>query len=533
MIKVMIVDDEYHIRNGIKQSIPWSELSLELIGEAVDGNVAFELYKALQPDIVLLDINIPFRNGLEFARYIREKNKDTQIVFLTGYDDFDKVKEAVTLQASDYLLKPVSYGELIDALHKAIGYVRDLRQKKLYLHDLEQKVTDYGQVASDQLLMEFLQQRHSLGEITQQLLEWGIHWDIHSSFGVMCLEIDDFYSYMNQVTQRDRQLYLYAYRKLAQEVLEQWGRGYTLSDSPSRLVLLVDYGDAAEEEAESHSMNIAKQLQTAYHHYLKMSVSIGVSLLAAEAGNLHQAYRESIQAVEHRTLIGNGNIIPYRFVEPATSRGQQLLSKELYLLSEMRGGNDAGVVSILNDWSLELRNRSLTEAKLVASQIFIFVMRLVEEVGIRNNEVGQTDPFLELTRCQTIDHLISFVSTYLVAVGKAVRESKENPSLKVIEQAKQWIRDHLSEEVSLARLSSYLHMSPNYLSLLFKQATGETFIDFTTRKRFERAKELLAETSLKVREVAEMVGYSDSNYFSIAFKKHQGMTPTEYRHRFV
>ncbi|GIN59994.1 hypothetical protein J8TS2_43130 [Lederbergia ruris] len=111
------------------------------------------------------------------------------------------------------------------------------------------------------------------------------------------------------------------------------------------------------------------------------------------------------------------------------------------------------------------------------------------------------------------------------------QEKIKNP--KIIEEAKKWIKNHLSEDINLNSLASHLHMSPNYLSSLFKQATGETYIEYTTKSRMKVAKKLLLDPEVKISSVARQVGFNDSNYFSIAFKKSEGMTPTQYRARYL
>jgi two-component system response regulator YesN len=533
IIKVMVVDDEFHIREGIKKSIPWSEFSLELIGTAENGITAWELYNELKPHIILLDINMPECSGLELAHRIRAEDKNTQIIFLTGYDEFQNAKEAVYLQARDYLLKPVSYGELRDALRNAINYIQEHLQQDFYLNGLEERVHDYNEVVTDQLIKDILQQRKSLEEVTKQLLSQGIEFDVHCQYAVLYTEIGNFQQYMNQVTMRDRQLYLYAYRKLAQEVLALFGTGYTVSDSPSQLILIVKYNESQVSDFEDLLIKIAERLQNVYADYLKMSVSIGISQVAMDANHLHHAFLEAEQALEYLALIGQGMIIPFNLVETGIVHSRQLLSKELYLLSEIRVGNDGSVVKILEEWSQELQKMHLSEAKLVTSQLVIFIRRLAVEVGLEIDKIAHTNPFLEIAQCQTIDAVVSFISNYIVSIGKSIQASKQIPCIKVIEQAKQWIREHIADEVSLSQLSNYLHMSPNYLSSLFKQATGETFSQFFARVRFERAKELLTDPVIKIHEIAEMVGFTDSNYFSIAFKKNQGLTPTEFRQRYL
>jgi len=528
MMKAMIVDDEYYIREGLKKSDLWSELAIEVVGEAEDGAAAWEMYQVYRPDILLLDINIPEINGVELARSIRSVSEDAQIIFLTGYDEFQWVKEAITLQASDYLLKPVLQGELHKALYKANERAKKQGDRNQYVDQLQRQVHTYSKAAHEQWLIDLVQQRRPLAQIIEMLASCGVHLDPAGHYAVLICDIDDFASKNEGVSARDRQLNQYAYRKLAEEALESYEQAYALGETPGRVVLLI--GGVKEQ---SMLLDIAIRLRSVISQYLKLSISIGISNPVQGLEHAYNAYQEAMRAMEYKAIVGGGQIIPYSSMALTVSQNNRLLDKELYMLSEMRAGNDTNVMNILREWSEDMRTMAWSDVKLVASQLVMFVMRLIKEVGLKNKLLLHVSPLVDLYNCRTIDELIRFLTSYFSEVCRAIRVSKEVPSHRMIEQAKEWIREHLSEDLSLVNLADYLKMSPKYLSTRFKQATGETFADFSTQVRFERAKELLADSSLKILDVASKVGFTDTNYFSMAFKKHIGITPTEYRKRFL
>lgn len=530
MITLLIADDEFHIRNGILQFVPWKELSIEAVVEAADGLAALSMYEQAKPNVLLLDINMPGISGLEVGRRIREKDPDAQIIFLTGYDDFDKAKEAISLQASDYLLKPVAYGELVQALSKASCKIAEVLEKNEYVVHLERKIHEFSPAASERILLDWLQHQRSPSEAEALLSDLGVVIPLHAPYLIYAVEIDDFHRYMDDVSQRDRDLYLYAYKKLAQEVFESAGRtAHVIHFSPSRLIIIVVLGDRILAETEWNAD--AERLKEAYRNYLKLSITIGVSRPADNAVGLPAAYREAVMAVDHRSYVGGGITIPYRLVEPAVVSGKRLLGKELYLMSEIRSGNDTNVINTLTEWCEELRELPLPDAKMIASQLLLFVMRLMKEAEVKVDAI-HADPIGSVMKCETSKEVTGHVTSFVMEVGKAIHSVKNRPSMKVMEKAKQWIRQHLAEEINLTKLAGYLHMSPNYVSTLFKQSTGETFIEFVTRMRFERAKELLSDPGLKMHEISASIGFTDANYFSIAFKKHHGISPSEFRQRY-
>jgi len=278
-------------------------------------------------------------------------------------------------------------------------------------------------------------------------------------------------------------------------------------------------------------VQIARKLQEAYRTYLKMSVSIGVSRTELGVGKLYTIYKEAVQAVDYRAMIGQGNIIPSRLVDPLVFRGQKLLSKELFILGELKAGTEIRNTALLEEWLEEIRSMPFTDAKIIASQLVVYTLRMYDEVG-HEHPITSKVPLAHIVACETIQCLVEYLREFLINIGDRIRGSQSQPAMRTIELAKQWIRQNLNGVISLNALSSALYINPFYLSRLFKQTTGETYLEFTTRIRFDRARELLVGSTLKMNEIAEQIGFNDANYFSIAFKKHQGVSPTDYRKRF-
>ncbi|MFC4598636.1 helix-turn-helix domain-containing protein [Cohnella hongkongensis] len=527
-MKAMIVDDEYYIREGLMKSGLWDELAIEVAGEAEDGVSAWRKYQDCRPDILLLDINIPELNGIELARLIRGDNENAQIIFLTGYDEFQWVKEAVSLQASDYLLKPVAREELGKALEKAKHRMQIAEDLNLHVGLLQKQVYEFSKAAHEQWLIDLVQQRRPLEQSLELLASSGVRLDPEGQYAVLVCVIDDYFQMYERCSTGERQLYQYAYRKLTEEALEPFARAYAFGENAGRVGVLTGLAPGQPEPRD-----IAERLRSVFAEYLKLSVSIGISNPAQGLQRTFNAYHEAARAMEYRAIVGGGQIIPYSSTAKTMSRNNRMLDKELYLLSEIRAGHEENVVRILREWSDDLRSLGWDEMKLVASQLVMFVIRLFKEARVANQTVVRSNPLVELSDCRTADELVRFLTAYFTEVGRVIRMSREVPSHRIIEQAKTWIREHIAEDVSLVNLAEHLNISPKYLSSRFKQATNETFAEFTTQVRFERAKTLLSDLDLKILDVARKVGFTDTNYFSMAFKKQFGMTPTEYRRKFL
>lgn len=534
MINVLIADDEYHIREGIHATIPWIELEIQSVGTAVNGTDAWNQINRLTPDIVILDINMPEMDGLELAQRIRNEYKDMQIIFLTGYDDFDKAKKAIKLGVTDYLLKPVAYKELCHALEKAANHIKEKRSSQKYINNLKERVLEVKEFTVDKILIELLNKQRSYHETIQILTENGINFALHTAYTVISMEIDHYQNVIQLWSIEERKLHRYAFRKTAEEVIELFGSGVVLIEHVGKMTLIVNSGySAGDQRGINVIVHVAEELQKKFLEFFHLSISIGVGDIREHPEQVPAAYQESIQALEYKAILGTKSIIYYGLIEPHAASEKQILNKELYLLSELRIGNESVIEDTLSKVIQQLKGRSISEAKIISTQLMIFAMRMIQEKELEEGSLEVRDSFSDIYKADTVSSVVEIVSNYFSSIVLFIKKQHYSGNPRVIEDAKQWIRDHISEDISLNKLANHLHMSPNYFSTLFKQATGETFIEFATRTRFDLAKQLLLKPEKKIYEIAEKVGYTDANYFSIAFKKSEGITPSQFRARYL
>lgn len=534
MISVLVADDEINIREGIQKSIPWTELGLYSVGTAKNGDVAWSQIKNLQPEIVILDINMPGMNGLDIAEHIRNENLGSQIIFLTGYDDFPKLKKAIELKATDYLLKPVVLKDLHNALEKAKNQIKEIRSTQEYIKNIKGKLKENSEITTNKILIDFLYQQRSYTETIEKLLDLNVHFQMRKSFTVICVEMDEFEFLLEKWNIKDRNLYIFAYRKIVQEILELFGDGLIISEYPGKLTLIVSCEYSATDPRSIYVYaNISEEVQKKCAKFLGLSISIGVSNIRENPEEIHESYQEAIFALNYKSIVGPKSIHYYQLIHPSSDSMIKTIGKELFLLNELKVGNEGMVKEILNKFIIELKKYKINEAKIISSQLLIFAIRIISNKGIEEKKLKIADPLSKIYRAETNSQIIDIVTNCMSNFTDIFKQQEKIKNPKIIEEAKKWIKNHLSEDINLNSLASHLHMSPNYLSSLFKQATGETYIEYTTKSRMKVAKKLLLDPEVKISSVARQVGFNDSNYFSIAFKKSEGMTPTQYRARYL
>ncbi|MDN4082391.1 response regulator [Paenibacillus polymyxa] len=530
MYRLLIVDDEYHIREGLRLMVAESGLSVEVSDMAEDGATALRLYTERRPDMILLDINLPDMSGLDIAKTIREKDQQTPLLFLTGYESMTYIRQAVSLQAVDYLLKPVTSEDFEAALRRAEDRIAQWRRSE---EEAIHRHRSLEPLYREHLLLDLLQQRRPAAEVVQEMDGLGFFGETsRPPYTVLCCELEEASQQVASApneSQSSANKSTHVFAELAWEAAAAAGtkaHGAAVSRD-RRVVLLAAASCRATEQT-------ARQIRQAVQERLSQGMSIGISRPVQRMEQLPEAYEEAVQAVEHRGWVGYSQIIPFESIQAAEPNSSHLLEKELLMITEIRAGNDAAVHAILQEWSGQLAGLPVNQVKMIVTQLVLFVMRIVQsDASEGHTSIQQQDPLLELSRLRHGPEMIDYVSRYFVRVGRQVRESREKGIPRKFQRAKEWIREHLQEDGGLNRLAAYMNMSPKYLSARFKQVTGESFAEYQTRVRFERARELLLDPNRKVAEVAEAVGFTDTNYFSIAFKKHTGLTPTEFRKTFL
>ncbi|KAF6565781.1 helix-turn-helix domain-containing protein [Paenibacillus sp. EKM202P] len=531
MYRLLIVDDEYHIREGLRLMVAESDLSVEVSDVAGDGATALRLYMERRPDIILLDINLPDMSGLDIAKTIREKDQQTPLLFLTGYESMTYIRQAVSLQAVDYLLKPVTSEDFEAALRRSEDRIAQWRRSE---EEAIHRHRSLEPLYREHLLLDLLQQRRPAAEVIQEMDGLGFFAEASGPpYTVLCCELEEAPQQETAATSNTPHGSMYGsshvFAGLAEEAAVAAGaKAHSTAVSRDRRVVLLATASCRAAE------RTAQQIRQAVQERLSQGMSIGISRPVQRMEQLSEAYEQAVQAAEHRGWVGYSQIIPYESIQAAEPNSSQLLEKELLMITEIRAGNDAAVHAILQEWSGQLAGLPVNQVKMIVTQLVLFVMRIVQSDAFEGQtSIQEQDPLLELSRLRHGPEMIDYVSRYFVRVGRQVRESREKGIPRKFQRAKEWIREHLQEDGGLNRLAEYMNMSPKYLSARFKQVTGESFADYQTRVRFERARELLLDPNRKVAEVAEAVGFADTNYFSIAFKKHTGLTPTEFRKTFL
>jgi len=520
-MKIMIVDDEVIIRNGLCTVIDWKELGLDLIPPASSAEEALERIPLEKPDILLTDIRMSGMDGIELAKIVKETRPDTEVIILTGYDDFAYAQQALRGGVMDYLLKTSRPEEIIKAAMKAKQTIaekrewlrQDIRQRNAAneqaLLKLLQGGADGRNAAEIERIREAFRNRMPEAAAGEGQDDWRAvllsagGWGEQSSGGLLLGAVDN--------------------------ILRELLPCMTLVDR-DRLILVLR-GNPGEEQDDRAGLSAALRR---VEQILKCEIFAAAGQAANGFESLRRSYEEAADIYSYKGLIGTRGLFSAEHLAGRTGGRAHCSVKEEAELSAILMNNDATGLRHWTNQTVRARadDPAATPATLQAyvQSMLLAGHRWLESVRDGRDEDGETPPSFPATfaydwEARPEEEAFKMLSAVMSSYHQSLARSK----FSYVRKAIAYIKEHLDQPLSLQQVAGFVHSNPNHFSEVFKRETGMTYLEFVTRERMRKAEELLSGTPCKVVEIASRVGYSDIKYFTQQFKKHAGRTPSEYR----
>lgn len=529
MYKVLLVDDEALIREAISENTRWKELGYELMGTCKEGREAIERLDQEEADLVLTDICMPYVDGMELTRYLYEKHKGVKVIIISGYDDFEYAKTAVKYQVMDYILKPITAKELAQTLTRVKEKLDEERFQRSDMKRIRGAYMSNLPILRGRFLNSLLMGNVGAQEIQEKLKDYKIRLD-GKYFMTALVTGDDLTPFLRQSDEYKSDLACFAIYNISAEIMDFYQAGVSFQDVDERTVLIFSGNEGIEELA----LKVTEEIHDSIFHFLKVQSTIGLGGRVGRLQELPRSFQEAKRTLEYKFVLGGNQVIYARELP----ENQDLVSGELpkyvsRICLAIRSGKEEDVREEIGAFTSALRQSCLNRNRSIfhVQNLILSVMNELDLAALNDEKILKEEREL-LNTVYARNHL-SEVEEVLVAfstrLAEHFRDEKDSYCKRQALRALDYIEEHYKDsDVTLNSVCSYLAMSTSYFSSIFKNYTGETFIEALTRKRVEKAKFLLENTSRKNYEIACDVGYSDPHYFSNIFKKATGMTPTEY-----
>lgn len=537
-IKVFLVEDEMVIRRGIKNSIDWEKEGYIFCGEASDGELAYPMIIKEKPDILITDIRMPFMDGLELCKLVKKELPNIKILILSGYDEFDYAKEAIRLGVTEYLLKPISSGKLLEALNGVSESIRREKEDK----DLVRKYMEEMRENTEHEKQKFFEQMIAGNLSMADALETGKKYEMNLSAGMYNLLLFRFT--LGKENRKSGELLReaeYAIEKLTErlEYVFEFQRGV----EGWAFLLMADN----EEQMSERVKELSKDLEEIMKNYSTIAYFGGIGQPVARLRELEESFREAERALAARFTMELNRIISVEDIRMAqnvdtlddieiTSSGE--IEKTRTMLEKfLNNGAEDEIDEFVDVYINELPEENLKSVLMrqyIIMDAYIVMMSFCEKIeGIEGEMQAQSEELKNsMKTIQTLEEIKNYIRMLLKKII-GVRDTISGRRYSdIIEIAKDQIRKtYMSDEISLNTIAAEVGMSPSYFSSIFSKEMGKTFVEYLTEIRMDRAKELLMCSSMKTSEIGYEVGYKDPHYFSYIFKKTQNCTPKEFRAR--
>lgn len=530
MLKIMIVDDDVFIRERLRTALPFEQLGLKLCGEAENGIQALELFELHQPQIVIMDINIPLMSGLEVAQKILEEEAETNIIIITAYGTLETAREAIRSGMVDFMLKPIDFTELQSILKKIIRKIQSQSQKTMEYQRMERLLEKGMPLLRNRYFFSLMHtdpQKLTEEECRLHLRDFEITQDPTEISVVIIVPNYSGLSVEQQIVSQ---------AVLEQELVKSLNLAnigsVVLYDSMQRM-LLVSYSSQTNlafslEQKISH---LRDKMRYVYHLDFRASIGAAVS-------GFH-LLSESLSAAEHAfgfwSIAGNNNIVSSENIKNVDLPVTKFPSLRYSEISDLLQSTDTKhieetICTSLKQLAYETRN-SVRDIQSYAIELLALIMNCARELGGNIEPIIQGEPtiYVKILQSNNVWDMITVVEQTVKQVSENIRGLRDQNKNRALSDAKRYIRQHYTNsELTLTEVAAYIDLSPSYVSQLFKRMDGCTFTEYLNQVRIEEAKRLLKTTHMRVYEVSEAVGYQNSKYFFQLFKQITGKRPREY-----
>ncbi len=524
MFNVLIADDEAVFRRYLRNAIDWEACGFKLAGEAKNGLDALEMARKNNPDIALVDINMPYMSGLSLSEKLKELFPEIVIVIITGHNEFEYAREAIKIGVVDYILKPFTEEELLVVLLKARGVLQKLSEKK--------SIAQTSTAAMKERFLNLLVSNEYSSdeeEIKRQFKFFGI--DTHSlDFLVAAIEIDNMYQRWTDAAEIS--LWKYAVSNILGEIIQVEGNCILFNGPEGRIVAIIEFRDTSD--ITNFRFDDFQRSCSLVKKYVGFTITIGVGTILRGFTGIHSSYMQSLEALQNKAVVGNGKVIKYFDGESKSSNiGFYPSEVNEKLQMSLRLGNRDEIEEGLEEVFKYIREKNLSwdYTYAVLMGLVSICLSFITENGSDIEEVlgKRFSPYNEIRNSESFEASCKWIKVLFKKVVDYSTENKFTKSRKIVETVKEHIETNYGDnDLSVEKIARSLYINSSYLRKVFRKELNLTVSDYITNIRMQKAKELISKGNIRLANVSEKVGYCDASHFSKSFKKHFGMSPSEY-----
>lgn len=529
MYRVMLADDEGIVRDSLKMIIEKNfpnECEIEM---ARTGRDVIELAEIFRPDIVFMDIQMPGINGIDAIREIKKSNQTAEFIVLSAYDKFDYAKEAVNLGVMEYMTKPFDKLSICEVVRRAVERIDSRRKKRSQDLFIREKMESVTPIIENGFIYATMFNEYAQEDVENYKNLLGLETDYGCMLAFVMGDDQHGRQMTNAVGASVRMQK--NYQKFRELLKEQWNCVVGAVISNKVPVFLPCARQQVTYEERIDMIDTCRALARRLKKEIDISFRIGIGSIRKLMDSM-DSYEEALKALDNSTgSVAHVDDLPIQ----CRYDDEYRVDLENELFDRLRNGTSeecGRAAARYFDWMAENYDDKVDSIRLKTLEFVLFAEHETYLSGGMTYHFGDRADYLGVVmNTESVRELRNwFIEKFRECNGNMHTKKNEHEN-SLVQRAKEYINGNYKKDLSLDELSKELDISPYYFSKLFKEETGSNFVEYLTGLRMGRAKEMLKDESLSMKEICAEIGYSDPNYFSRIFKKNVGLTPTEYRER--
>lgn len=522
MYSVFIVDDETIVREGLRSKIDWEHSQFTFAGEAGDGEIALSMIQDIKPDILITDIKMPFMDGLELAQTVKKLQPWIRIIILSGHDEFDYAKRAISIGVEDYILKPFTLDEMLACLAKVASELDKQKQQFTDIERMKSELESNFMLSREKLLSDIVLGTIDSGTAVQKASDFNIN--LVARYYIVSVSL---------ISTKDNNINELIAAKshiLRLTSIEQDTVGFFLA--PNTFVSIGK--SSVKESCEDRAFNFADTIQHELSKNTSCTILTAIGPIIDHITQIANSFQEASCILKQFHFSDKNRIIGSNDIHEPND-GSIVLQENDPLVDRLNYADESEIDQIINEY-IALLGENPDHFSIIASYLLVDVImavsKVIEELGGNIKEVMPeilTHSFVD-NAVQNEDRFISEIKRVLTAVLQYRNAHIQGRYADVILRAKKYIdRNYADPDICLHSTAEAVNFSPNHFSTIFSQECKTTFIEYLTSIRIEHAKKLLKTTDMKSADIAYEIGFNDPHYFSFIFKKVTGVSPRDWR----
>jgi two-component system response regulator YesN len=522
LLKVLLVDDEPFVIEGLKIMVDWNKYGFSICGEASNGEDALEIVKSCNPHLVVTDIRMPVMDGLQLIKAVYETSDiRSKFVVLSGYDDFEYIQMAMRYNVSDYILKPLDVDELDRVMDKVCEQIKE----------------ESTQIESRNKQLDFIAdttiQRIINGEVKESIVNRAnfiLELEKDEDLGLIMFEIDDFDKWMSDFDEIKLRLVREDIRTTIKKSMNNRFDHNIFEDDLGRFFIIT----SQKMEFYDNIHEYVDILKCAVEDTSNCVVSVALSENMKGIESLENLYKQVDLAISYKFFKGKGNIIRYSDIQNLTLNYDFNDFNIDNFLNDLKNNNYKALSKRINSLFYSFL-KNLTAPEIIKAYIENLELEVISSVLGMNGNIDELSRHfvrfnsgMEKSTLETLKNdfteLCRFLTEYMDTLAK-------NTPKDIITEMKEYIKLNYNKDISLKTIAKQLYVNPVYLGRLFRKNTGIQFNEYLHSVRIEEAKKLLRRTNMKIADIAKSVGYNDVDYFVSKFKHIEKILPSALKNK--